>query len=347
MMNEQQSFKSLQILRGIAATSVVYFHTGVTPNFGSFGVDIFFVISGFVMAMVIERGQSTNAFVINRLTRIVPLYWLLTSGLLLFAALKPQLLESTTANFNNYFKSICFIPYFKENGKLHPMLAVGWTLNYEMLFYSCLWLSIISFRRQFYLHITTIVLLLLYFLFGDYSSRTNALQAFFGYSQIFVFVFGMLLFKIHRIALSHNIPSFIAVFIAIASYLFLIKAETTDLGIDRLWTWGLSSFLLVGSMIALEPKLKTMDNKFIRVLSVIGDASYATYLGHLYVVEGIRKVIDLRLKLIDFHTPLGALVTITLSLLVGHIVYLYIDKPVSQFLKKKLLKYENGIRNPP
>lgn len=117
--NNQSSLHSLQVLRAIASTSVVYLHIGTIPQFGSFGVDIFFVISGFVMAMVIANGESARAFSVSRLSRIVPLYFILTTCLLLLAALKPELLNSTTANLTNYIKSLFFIPYFKENGALH------------------------------------------------------------------------------------------------------------------------------------------------------------------------------------------------------------------------------------
>lgn len=52
------ALKSLQILRAIAAISVVYHHVGAMPHFGSFGVDIFFVMSGFFMTMVLARKQD-------------------------------------------------------------------------------------------------------------------------------------------------------------------------------------------------------------------------------------------------------------------------------------------------
>lgn len=159
--NTKCNLKSLQILRAIAATSVVYFHIGATsvayfqiraiPLFGSFGIDIFFVISGFVMAMVIANGQSPRIFAVSRLTRIVPLYWIFTTCFLILAAIKPELLNSTTANITNYLKSIFFIPYLKEDGAQIPMIAVGWTLNYEMYFYVCIWLSIVVIRKLYIL----------------------------------------------------------------------------------------------------------------------------------------------------------------------------------------------------
>jgi len=197
----KSELKSLQILRAVAAISVVYFHIGsaastsiTIPVFGSFGVDIFFVISGFVMAMVVSNGQGPRSFVISRLSRIIPLYWILTTCLLLLAAIKPELLNSTTVNLLNYLKSLFFIPYFKENGTLYPMLSVGWTLNYEMFFYFCIWISLI-FSKRYYIHSTIILISIFYFVVSTYIEN-DVTTLFFGNTLIFEFVFGMLLYKL-------------------------------------------------------------------------------------------------------------------------------------------------------
>jgi len=114
--------ETLQIVRAIASTSVVYSHlgsapcfggNGYLPCFGGFGVDMFFVLSGFVMAMLMASGQSGSRFVIGRISRIVPLYWTLTTLVLLVAVLRPDLLNSTTGNLSNYLRSIFFIPWIQ------------------------------------------------------------------------------------------------------------------------------------------------------------------------------------------------------------------------------------------
>ena len=107
----QNQLKALQILRAIAATSVIYYHIGCIPRFGKFGVDIFFVISGFVMSLIIANGESSVRFAVNRIARIVPLYWVLTTAVLVLAWIHPALLDSTTADIFNYLKSLFFIPY--------------------------------------------------------------------------------------------------------------------------------------------------------------------------------------------------------------------------------------------
>ena len=333
--NNQSSIHSLQVLRAIAATSVVYFHIGVMPKFGSFGVDIFFVISGFVMAMVIANGESARAFSISRISRIVPLYWILTTCLLLLAALKPELLNSTTANLTNYIKSLFFIPYFKENGALHPMLAVGWTLNYEMFFYFSIWISIIA-SRKYYLPLTLILLFVSYVVLGNLIDN-RVINAFFSSTLLFEFAFGMISFFLYKRLQRIKIYIIPLIITALLSYSLMALIEVTGTNIDRLYVYGLPSVILVLSLTLLENSIFSKNNIVTSILVSIGNASYATYLSHFYVVEGMRKIVSLKLNLLDIYTPIGVLTTLVIALIVGQIIYMICDKPISRYTKKVLL----------
>jgi exopolysaccharide production protein ExoZ len=328
------NLKTLQILRAVAATSVVYFHIKATPVFGSFGVDIFFVISGFVMAMVIKNGQSATSFAISRIARIVPLYWLLTTCLLFLAYIKPELLNSTTANLSNYLKSILFIPYFKENGALHPMLAVGWTLNYEMFFYFCIWLSI-ALARKIYIQITFILLAASYFVLGSLSSNP-VLHSFFYSTLLFEFALGIIAFKLYEKNQIKKMGSFSLLAIVIISFGFMAYCETTGTNAERIFIYGIPSVTLLLSVTALENTNFIRSNKITNTLVTIGNASYATYLSHFYVVEGFRKIAFLKLDILNPYTPEGVAVILFSSLLTGHILYIALDKPLSKYFKKVL-----------
>jgi exopolysaccharide production protein ExoZ len=333
--NSHSTLKSLQILRAVAATGVVYFHIGAVPLFGSFGVDIFFVISGFVMAMVVENGQSPRVFAVSRLTRIAPLYWTLTTCLLILAAISPQLLNSTTFNLTNYIKSICFIPYFKESGQLQPILAVGWTLNYEMFFYFCIWLSIIVSRRL-YIPLTFALLAAAYIVLGELSTN-SVLQNFFGSSLLFEFALGILAYRIHKSRVLIRLGSATLLVISLLSFIFMAVAETLHFGTARIITYGIPSIALVLSITALEDTSILMNNPIVSVIAVIGDGSYATYLSHYYVVEGIRKIGFQKLHLVNPYTPIGVVFIVGTSLAVGHAIYTMCDKPLSTYFKRKLL----------
>ena len=69
---------SVQYLRAMAALLVVGYHINSYQVYLMSGVDIFFVISGFIMWQSTRGGTSPRQFLTNRLIRIVPLYWLVT-----------------------------------------------------------------------------------------------------------------------------------------------------------------------------------------------------------------------------------------------------------------------------
>src|SRR6185503_14106408 len=86
-------------------------------------------------------------FLRNRLTRIAPLYWTITFAVFGVALAAPSLMQSTTADPLHLLKSLAFIPSARGDGQLHPTVFVGWTLNYEMMFYLLFALGMMLPRR--------------------------------------------------------------------------------------------------------------------------------------------------------------------------------------------------------
>jgi exopolysaccharide production protein ExoZ len=137
----------IQYLRGIAAMMVVWHHAlnqlpGLKELFpsevGSYGVDLFFVISGFIMVVTTSRKSVTPArFVVRRLVRIVPLYWILTLAAAGLALAAPVLFRSTQVSAGHLLSSLFFIPHWSPThpGTDWPLVVPGWSLNYEMFFY--------------------------------------------------------------------------------------------------------------------------------------------------------------------------------------------------------------------
>jgi exopolysaccharide production protein ExoZ len=326
-------FDSLQILRALAAVSVVYYHVSIQPVFGSFGVDIFFVLSGFIMAMVVDKGQTLRDFVASRLIRILPLYWILTTCLLAVALVKPSLLNSTTANLENYAKSLLFIPYFKESGALRPMLAVGWTLNYEMFFYACIAVSLFISKSKYFL--LTILLLASSHLLAPSMLKGGAFSSFLSDPIIWEFAFGMCVFRLRGNGVWSRLPDISRHVVICISLAWMAYAEFAAVQVPRQFLFGLPSCVIMLLATTYQHSGYPHWDLVKRKLIGIGDASYATYLCHYYVVEGVRKSSGRMGEWISPHSWLEATAIIVFSLIVGHLLHTRLDVPVRRWLSAR------------
>ncbi len=328
--------KSLQITRFIAATSVAYLHIKCNPFFGGFGVDIFFVLSGFVMCLVVNNGETSKQFFINRVSRIAPLYWLLTVGAFILAAIAPALFNSTTANLTFLIKSLFFIPYIKENGTVSPMIPVGWTLNYEIFFYALIFIVLMVWRRSWELVVSASLIFI--YLIASYKKSESAYGIFFSYPIYLEFILGIILFNFYarKYEIFMKMSPYTATLLMCISYLAMVMVDLLEIESYRYLFLGIPASIFVFGALGLEKAIPKINPRLIAILVAMGNASYATYLSHLYVVEGIRKVIAPRLPWFDIYTPFGVCITLIAVLIVGQIIYVLIDKAISIYFRNKL-----------
>ena len=157
--------RSIQALRAIAALLVTLGHleheaaslpaatTGYAPilvDLTGAGVDLFFVISGFVMVYashdLFATPDAARRFLTRRIARIVPIYWLVTTLFLAIMAAS-HVLSSAPPTWSEIAKSYLFVPYMPHGGEvMQPVYKLGWTLNYEMFFYAVFALALLSGR---------------------------------------------------------------------------------------------------------------------------------------------------------------------------------------------------------
>lgn len=331
-----KNIQSIQVLRLMAATSVVYFHIGTAPIFGSFGVDIFFVISGFVMAMVINNGQKPKPFAISRLARIVPLYWLMTTIVFIISLIKPSLLGSTSSSLSNYLFSILFIPHFKEDGTLFPTLAVGWTLNYEMFFYLLIFSSLLISRARYFL-LVTLSFVVLFLTSNSCCSESDLFRAFYGNNIYFEFIYGLIAYKIFNNGYLKLFNRYFLIGLALILYVLLAYFEVEKFSTPRALLFGLPAFIIVLAVTSLEEWIQSIkDSLAVKTLSAIGDASYATYLSHFFVVKGSQRLLWDKFHLFNPHSFFGSILVIAISLVIGQGLYQFVDKPLSAYFRKLL-----------
>lgn len=146
-------YVGIQYLRGIAVSWVIIYHAmamiAVSSYFpypvGSFGVDIFFVISGFIMWITTTQKEITPiSFFKARLFRVFPLYWIFTVVLLIsIFAVPSAFINQRSFDIAFMIKSFFLIPtYNPDVGDITPVYTIGWTLVYEMFFYIIFALSL-------------------------------------------------------------------------------------------------------------------------------------------------------------------------------------------------------------
>lgn len=327
---------NIQTLRALAALLVVFVHLdvflralGLQP-FGHGGVDLFFIISGFIMVHTTRARPTTPAaFMANRFTRIAPIYWLLTLFVFAVALAAPSLLQATSSEPEQLAKSLAFIPFRKANGLVHPVLFVGWTLNYEMFFYALFAVGLLFPRRAVGAvavgaFITALVV------YGHFARPDSVLGAFYTRPIILEFAAGMALAALAP-AVRVSTPLSRALLLAVCAVglacAALVPLVFPDL--SRLVTQGLPSAFVVASAIVLHQSGVRVGG---RLLLLLGNASYAIYLTHPFVTQALQKAG----KVVGLSPALAAaLIPVTLLLVcaVGVVTHLWVERPLTRLVK--------------
>ncbi|TPW33322.1 acyltransferase [Martelella alba] len=327
---------SIQYLRAIAAIIVVFHHArGPQPwlfnpiewfGAGAKGVDIFFVISGFVMYFT-SLNKRPIEFIKSRINRLVPLYWIFTLIIFLGTTLRDHIFNIDHLLF--LIKSMFFVPAFSLDhpGHVWPVLVPGWTLNFEIFFYLIFAFGLFI-KNPYHFVMTVIVLLISMGLIFDFS---NPLFITYTSPLLVEFLAGMI---ICRIYLSGKIsPSLFPLgpicFLLLLSFQYIIGKEFKAI-IDPLCAAG----VVIGGL-SIEERLRSRPS---RVMYELGNASYSIYLCH-----GVFLAF---FYLLFKHMPLdGALqfCIFLLSALFGSIVsgvfvHYYIEKPLTRILKRNAVR---------
>jgi exopolysaccharide production protein ExoZ len=271
----------IQYLRGIAAMLVVVHHLSFSNSqLGPFGVQIFFVISGFVMWLTTAAlNISTISFWQRRLVRIVPLYWFFLSILVLIGLSAPHYLNTTQITWENAVKSFLFIPHFHPVQKLiAPILIPGWSLNYEMFFYFIFGIALLIGSEA----CRAIVIGVLFcglVLVGWLCRPESAIGTTYTNPGLLLFVDGVVLAMVYQTKGINNA--------VLGGALICVGALARFIGLPSSLSSfetiiGLSPALIVAGMLSLEPTFRLRPSL---VLCTVGNASYSIYLSHLFFLR--------------------------------------------------------------
>lgn len=324
---------SIQALRALAAWLVVFHHyfqivhnsqvTGPVSKalhmYGAIGVDLFFIISGFVIYLSVAGKHVTpGVFAAHRLARVVPAYWfftLISATILIYA---PGFLPFTQFEPAFLLQSLLFIPAQNPSGiGFFPLITVGWTLNYEMAFYGIFLLSFL-FPKKLQLVMVAFGL----FVLCKFVPSLGGDLTFYSDKIIYQFLFGIVIAVAYTKGWVQRTPAPASVALLIAGIgLIIYFGQVTHKPMKS----GLPCAMILFAAVSLErfsPKSGLMRT--------LGDWSYSTYLCHVLVMCLMIKV----QQLFDLsHTSTFVLIVMSI-LAVSSGSFKWVEKPFSTLAKK-------------
>lgn len=343
---------SLQVLRALAAYLVFLLHFSlyagqVLPRpdllaFCAAGVDIFFVLSGFIMFVSTHgRAERPGAFLVRRVARVVPVYWLVTVGLALMTLVGLRPVGIVEFRPEYLLQSLAFLP-FSRGGYIEPLNSVGWTLNYEMFFYA-VFAGLLLIRTSTHRVLAAGGLFLGLILLG-LVPVPGIYWAFYTKPIVIEFAFGIGLgYAYQRLgSLPAGFPvRRVASLAVLAAALLLLGGQggAYALGVSpelqgfyRPLVWGSAAVLIVGAMLLLERAGIVLRARW---LFTQGNASYAFYLIHNVLLHTAAKIV---LALVTPGILSAALIFVSAfaaAAFLGDLVFRFVEAPGSAALRRR------------
>jgi exopolysaccharide production protein ExoZ len=317
--------ESLQVLRFLAATMVVWLHITqasraldgaplycpIVSEIGSFGVDVFFVLSGFIIART-AVGKTPGEFLRLRLTRVVPIYWLMT------AAFLPFLVQAGKFTWTPLVSTLAFYPELGE-----PYLKVGWTLCFEMLFYFATAWTLC--RPRLFAPLALAAFVMCWIL----RERIGGPFQFFGNPLILEFLAGVLIARanyrsklVGAVAAAAALTTLTVVALkGIGAVNDLAHLLSGELALQRVVVMGAPAACLVFAGLQIEVKRGP--------LSYLGDASYSLYLVHPVVIAAMVLLVP------TLPSHLFIPLVFALSVAASLAVYAYFERPLIAAFRRR------------
>lgn len=366
---------ALQVLRALAALLVVFTHAvngyddrtdlpqpwlaniGEINAFGAIGVDIFFVISGFIMAHAMMRSPDLTAreFVVMRFIRVVPPYWLASLAVLPFAWSWYQGLDPARVLYG-----LLVFPVAPADAFVLPILHPGWSLAFELGFYAVVACAIALVRSTHMRFAATFAMVCALGTCGAVLAPQTGLAAVFLSAIWFEFALGLLAYLVW----ANWRPSALVAWAVLAAGLLVmakhaligpsvyddpaamfwpdpINSPDARTGLIRAIGWGIPSALVVlGTLWAASTRLGTRLSKSRPwlVLERLGDASYALYLVHPFITDSWRYWVPA--NAIPADLVIVGLVAASAGL--GVIAHRRVEQPMLLWMRRRMGRAGSG-----
>jgi len=303
LSSKRPILEPLQAVRGLAALLITAKHALYevevvssqgfqSPSYGQYilAIDVFFVLSGFIMIYTCGAKIGLKAakdFMLRRIIRIMPLYWFYTFLLLAVALIIPHVLDNAVFEWRGFLKSLFFIPYINPANDLQPFLAVGWSLNYEMYFYAIFALCMLLPGMKMLAAMTTYYLGTV--ILGPMLLPSGVTETFYTNPIVLEFLagawIGMAFIKNIRLPEKFKIPC-VAIAALVTLPVFNPELYTALTGFE--YSRMLAAIIIL-ACISLPRGMEYVQMP--RFFNLTGDSSYTIYLSHAFFIGAVTQLV--------------------------------------------------------
>jgi exopolysaccharide production protein ExoZ len=240
---------------------------------GAFGVDLFFVVSGFIMWVLTNERRDRRGFVVDRLARVVPAYWCVSVISAAGAALVPRLfLAEGPPSWEHVVTSLLFLPVH-----YYPVVPQGWTLNIEMFFYA-LFAATLGLPRRAQLIVLS-VMLAGFVLLGMAFHPPGGIGNTYFNTRLLEFIGGLWIGEFWLRGMGTDARLGIGAVLGGLILAPLLQWWRPEL---ITFSWAFPAMLIVAGALIGEQRHAVPR---IRIAALTGDASYLIYLIHIPIVQ--------------------------------------------------------------
>lgn len=340
---------SLQCLRAVAALMVFAAHFSYSLTsydrfyydgyLFSIGVDIFFIISGFVMFMLMDGigvgAKNALDFLVRRVARIAPVYWLATAIVLVLFYMTRVDMGTRLAEAGSVSRIIRGFLFLDP----HPIVVVGWTLVYEIFFYFICAICILIFNSNLKRFVFASVIIFTFFFYRLYLILNEMENTTTTLSPILFIVGAVIFFAAKRGYITRlNGPLFAA--LTLGGFVFLYGTRWNHGSLQ----WTLLSTVTVILFLSLEIKIRALNessfmSRFVTIFEKFGNISYSFYLFHLYIILFSFYVV-FSCGITGYIGSISAFIlSMPATILISTVSYYYFEVPVNRFIVRTYRRF--------
>ncbi|MDP3679575.1 MAG: acyltransferase [Flavobacterium sp.] len=341
-MNKNKRYEELDCLRGLAALAVVLFHFTYGYDFGlkimsedkfyfrygNLGVQLFFLISGFVIFMTLDKTKKAKDFLVSRFSRLYPAYW---ASIIITVTITTLLEVPFQEGIFSVKQVIVNFTMFQYWFKIKDVDGAYWTLAIELIFYIIM-LLIFLFKKLNYIIWICLIWLVLSVCFAAFEIPLgNYIKAILILRFAPLFVGGIAFYLLKNKPM--DIFLHILILLSLCTEYYLLY----QLDSDCIVYWIIFFFYVLFYLFIYD-KLGFISNKF---LVFLGSISYSLYLIHenigIGIIYWLKKIADIQL----FYLP----ITIILVIFLASFITFYIERPALKWIRKYYVNFsDNNIK---